>query len=1111
MRFWVQSFFTIILLTFSFSNLVFAQTSETDQLPEVIVKEIILDNVSYSASGEINGEVVLKNKRSYEANDVYFSNSIIGSDDEENDNFFTFKTYNEDGNIYGPYVISGNAEIRIPFTYKLPDYKLTKVTAFKIQALLSDGYKLGSNANKFSFDTEVLGKITVSNFKIVASENEFSQTQIPTIYDGEKSEVKYELINDSDKDVKVRPQITIKDKRDIDVVLAKYNEQTIVIEKGDSVSLSHLLKTFDYDPGIYVAKIDLIDDSDRKIAESIDFTYIIDGLIAKIDSIVVDYEDGKSVYGTVFVNYKGQPLDIRNPKFGQEIKDVNVEIISKSLSGKEIKRENHTVNLSFRGQLELPLNVKRGFNPFNVEVIFSKDGTVLDKKQIEVSETNDQLEKIINLGFALLALVVTILILIIYRKHKHKLGALSIIILFALFGFANNADALTIVDTYGPEELMPESINIYDSSDYSGGTYIGDDTSITVSLTPVELYGYNQGVWVHSAYNGQSGSSPSGANCHSPSCGGAGAYGPYWYDLQSVPDLFSACDDASCVEGNLDEEFGVNEAFYQIGENSHESTFASPDEVGEYRLYFYITIYNYTDALNAETPDENTVYILAYEDVSIVDPYVEDNQAYCDGQVESINGDNVDIVWSWHPGVCYNELLGGTPPGSTEPCTRSSGTIDNLSGLTVRWSGDIDGDSATGGGLYSLSAMQIPSGLEDADLYCEGVYGTGAYYCSDNDACCINEMTQVCTNDCSYECGFWNEFGECEFEFEQCTESCEYMEAPVAKNYLGFKLWGGSYAGQDASIKETYNINDLDDGIANVFFRYQYFDTGTNDWRNDSDWYSLECRPIDLSEIDADLCANISGVQFEIPAGFDVYPDPGLVGTDGITYDDLYCYPAILAEQGSLSFVGDPSLSPLDGVVNWTYTLSDNYFQGIFDGVLYQIPRIATVTWTGDISTSAQSDGVPGTSQSTFQLTDPSDLLSVLYNTPGSAEVTIEIEDPYLYLSGNDLVTIQDENGCPGGVDCDVEVNPPAIDSFTIDPSIVNTGEYCYLSWATSVDTTACTLITQSGEESVDTSSEGYAVSPGQYSISCQNGAEEPETALAGPLTCLLNPNVKER
>lgn len=139
-----------------------------------------------------------------------------------------------------------------------------------------------------------------------------------------------------------------------------------------------------------------------------------------------------------------------------------------------------------------------------------------------------------------------------------------------------------------------------------------------------------------------------------------------------------------------------------------------------------------------------------------------------------------------------------------------------------------------------------------------------------------------------------------------------------------------------------------------------------------------------------------------------------------------------------------------------------------------------------------------------------SDSISTNYTQAGSAGVSISIKDPYLTLSDTDYVTVQDEFGCPGDPSC-VETGPASIDSLVINPNIVNQGESCYLAWTTSEYTTTCTLITSLGDISVTTSSEGYAVDPGQYTLTCQNDDEEAEVITAGPVSCILNPDVKDQ
>jgi hypothetical protein len=313
-------------------------------------------------------------------------------------------------------------------------------------------------------------------------------------------------------------------------------------------------------------------------------------------------------------------------------------------------------------------------------------------------------------------------------------------------------------------------------------------------------------------------------------------------------------------------------------------------------------------------------------------------------------------------------------------------------------------------------------------------------------------------------------------------------------------------------LTTTYTAEDVEQGFITPTLSYFEADPVNNpfgylcgannemcDWTKESNWKTLQCLPLEVTEYDA--CSNIAGIQAAPPAEFHA--------------SNEYCYPIVLAQQGSITLNATPSPAGIGDTVTWTYTISPDYFEGTYLGVVYQIPRNATVTWSGDITNSAFTSGNPATSATKSVLTSasPTGTRTVTYTEKGSASVDISINDGYLILNDSDSVYVQDELGCPGSPGC--EDGPPgiaAIDSFTVQSQIVNEGDNpCSLSWDTSVDTAVCTLSTPSGDVNVATSTTDYEVGLGIYSLTCHNGAQPPQVVEAGPISCILNPDVKER
>lgn len=175
-------------------------------------------------------------------------------------------------------------------------------------------------------------------------------------------------------------------------------------------------------------------------------------------------------------------------------------------------------------------------------------------------------------------------------------------------------------------------------------------------------------------------------------------------------------------------------------------------------------------------------------------------------------------------------------------------------------------------------------------------------------------------------------------------------------------------------------------------------------------------------------------------------------------------------------------------------------------------------TWTGDASGNNQNSGpydviTGGTVSGEYSYQDgPIYTANVLVRddngVSANASCSISIKQCVTDLDCADL-------GFPSGYICNNQtftcVFPPPvfITPLSLDPGIVNEGEQCGLSWTVS-SADSC-MVYKNGQIylSEESSSATIDVDPGTYVVRCENSTTN-ESVTAGPVRCLVNPEIRE-
>lgn len=1128
----IFKYFLIFLTFLNVSSITFAQDVSNEKsryVPQVGFSSIVFDKISYSTGEEVKGSFMLVNKQSVDIGNVYYEIALTGKDSETN----SYRDAYYFSERLGPFFVPANSSVPVDYVFVLPNKKPTSDLALRFETFLKNDFRLGRFQKPIDIEGEVVPMLIINSpeIKIAGESRMFLQKN--TIYPGEEANFVYTISNSSDSSVKVEPRVVVTEIRHQDNVYANYSEQYVTIPAKSSVQVSTKARIFEDDPGEYAAQIKLIDENEMPRAVPIVFAYVVDGDILTIESLSTDVKSAEGIKKgdsfDVIIAYRGKPFDGRNPDRSLVISNAVVSVNVKDSKNRLVAESSLVVNLDQLGNIRIPLDAQRRADGFIINVKVSKDGKVLSEEVLDVpASPKDHDFSFYSVLWAVIALVFVSGLVFVLKK-KAKIFMFMFFIAPLVFGGGVELLAYSPIYSISP----PDYPNMYPynpvftvtdgigqdataSPGAQSGSYLTITGTVSMPMAPggsAVPQGSEQwanGQWVFTQRSGFSGGRP----------------GDYWFDgLEAWYAVPGECNEYACDESNLDYWGSIANNLSNGGGYSCSSTscdiyfggsLAAPfsEPTGSFPLFLYFRNDNYISDCHMIDGGEivceefdATGATLIEETINYYDPYeIVTGEAYCyasvegeDGAIASSASIGQEVTWNIVPEEYVSEYnsCGWIGDNSYGYCI--NGSFTNLE--NVRFAGEVSSSTVSLGPLPSMLSNYASNPGSICQYYqpYESLYPYE--YNSSSNQCCAT----------SGESCVWDEY----LEQDVCTAVTDCRALPS----IDTSVWG-------TSITSTYATATLPaDGIANVSFQYVYGDdlffNMSRQWMEEEPWYtgpwgSISCLPLTVGQ---DLCSNIDGVQANIPAGFDVYPEVESVGTGGISYADLYCFPVSLAMlEGNITLTADPVLIDVDGTVTWSFEIADSFFEGILDSVLYTIPRFATVTWSGDIN-----DNTGGSQSSSFKdllvkglLTNDNDI-SASYSATGDASVTVTIEDPFVTLSDTAIVTVGQEEcvtECEpcvleeGEEYCDNE-NPndnPGVDTFTINPSVANTNNLCTLTWSTNENVKTCEL----NGVSVATSTTPITqeVSPGVYVLSCVNYA--PELVTVGPLTCLSNPDFKE-
>jgi len=513
--------------------------------------------------------------------------------------------------------------------------------------------------------------------------------------------------------------------------------------------------------------------------------------------------------------------------------------------------------------------------------------------------------------------------------------------------------------------------------------------------------------------------------------------------------------------------------------------------------------------------------VLLTDDIEITDSTTPGDSAYCyasiDNGLTQVQGVPYDQNVTWHlkfdkPGV---DVSGQNDLCKTGDCINGK-QVD--SSTVFRWVGDV-------------GSNPVPSQKNG--------YTPPSWLSSDSSIC-----SQIPVDESIIPERF--EIGSPYRRIQTDPEGYKFSNNQCCLLYLEYE----NYEAESADIYDTYSLCtdvpnvypdtwsnipklstsypigsvDFSTNIVSMELQYAYSDYYSGPPFEEYKWEYLQCKPL---AVGGDICPNIPGTQPILPDGFSMAPSDAQIASGLATIEDRRCFPTSLAMLGSVDLTASKTRIDPGGSVNWSFSLTPEFFQGVLtgrgflDGV-YDIPRFATITWTGDIN---DYDGI----SQDFEKLNPglvgnnNDRRVTYTEDETTPIVNVSIEDEFIYLTddasvtvggtcvGDDCLVYCPEDGRP--IPCltnDFPGDEAQISNFTINPSVANENGKCTLSWTTGAYTNTCTIKGPGPDipAATSTSPQYKDVDPGTYTLSCLNHA--PEITTAGPRICLQNPDLRE-
>lgn len=728
-------------------------------VPMLYVNSINLNTTDANPGSVVSGNFTVHNPNGVDINNAQYIVSFVSEYVEET-----------------PYVILDSAEAMdlpflpansmktVSFNYKIPENAYGSNPGINIVSVLDTGTRRGWGDVRLNFQNpEGNTVLFVKSASVVVAGEEFELQNGPTVYPGDVASFDVSMENQF-ANTELTPKVTVTDFFADEVV---YEERlsSISVSLGELTDYSWPLKVDDLEPGVYVARLEMLDSQGINRVPQLDFRYIVGGGIGNIHHLYANQQSvSEGEVLDVFATISGIPDDLLNNERSSSIENVTLEVEVIDAKTDEVIGVASVDVATLKDQtLTVGVPISKNATEIKLKASLSDaTGAVLSNYEAEIpEEEKDSFEQWVNWLIGLVGILIVIiasLAVMAYVKNKGNKKDPTVIsamiLIFALFvsGFIlttgpDNTQAATTATNQGTYFMHYAG---YNSSPAPG--VIPTPTSIVVnSPMPPSVKVYRPG----EAFNFS-------MNFNALTCSNSSqivnVYGvpiSSWSNYQQV----LSDNNYSPWIGGLD---GLNLTNWQINgtrlytsgaaviHGDHTSTnnsygftktgYVAPSTPGTYKLYFYVRNSVPVGGWINFQGQFYTGYVMGYTEIRVEE--AEDQCLNLEGIQETVP----DGYYRSDDGNCYQDpgnedmsvlcTVSNASPEVNELVTFTAVAENGYQPYNYAWGGDVSGSDPhifttfSDPGTYNANITVTDDGGESVMVSCPAVVVT-----SENDLC----------------------------------------------------------------------------------------------------------------------------------------------------------------------------------------------------------------------------------------------------------------------------------------------------------------------------------------------------------------------------------------
>ncbi|MEI6494878.1 MAG: hypothetical protein WCO03_02335, partial [bacterium] len=276
----------VMLLLFGFGGgLVRAQeTAASKTLPDVYIGGLKTDKTTYQAGETVKGSFIVHNESLNEATDLYYNVGLDGDYDPDGVSGLAY-----DYKRVGPIVVPGGGQNAIDFTYKLPGSISGDKLGIKIRVVTANDLSLAWRDSMIKVIGGSVG-FRWEDSGIKLGGQTFGVQVGPTVYKDKKevAQIFAVLGNGEKKAVSGRVELRVYNRVAVGEPLFKKDLGTVTVNPGKNLRVESDLPNFNYQPGVYVGEIVVLDPAGSQISALMPFRYLIGGALVNIQNVSLD-------------------------------------------------------------------------------------------------------------------------------------------------------------------------------------------------------------------------------------------------------------------------------------------------------------------------------------------------------------------------------------------------------------------------------------------------------------------------------------------------------------------------------------------------------------------------------------------------------------------------------------------------------------------------------------------------------------------------------------------------------------------------------------------------------------------------------------------------------